>query len=62
MFTTIESLPQLRFEIPDAAKILRISRATSDELLNSGLITVQKSGRRTLITESELRRYVTTSL
>jgi transcriptional regulator of acetoin/glycerol metabolism len=28
MSTTVEPLPQLRFEIPEAARILRISRAT----------------------------------
>jgi len=61
MSTTIESLPQLRFEIPEAAKILRISRATLYERINAGLITVQKDGRRTFVTECELRRYVTTS-
>jgi excisionase family DNA binding protein len=61
MSNSIESLPQLRFEILEAAKILRISRATLYERINAGLIVVQKDGRRIFITESELRRYVSTN-
>jgi hypothetical protein len=55
----IQSLPQLRFEILEAAKILRISRATLYLRINAGLIAVQKDGRRIYITE--LRRYVSTN-
>jgi excisionase family DNA binding protein len=61
MSNSIEPLPQLRFEILEAAKILRTSRATLYERINAGLIVVQKDGRRIFITESELRRYVSTN-
>ena len=58
MSTTVEPLPHLRFEIPEAARILRISRATLYERTREGLITTQKDGRRTFITAAELQRYV----
>ena len=41
-----EALPQLRFEIIEAAQILRISRATLYQRIRGGLISVQKDGRR----------------
>ena len=56
-----ESLPNLRFEITEAAHILRISRATLYERIRGGLIATQKDGRRTFITATELQRYVTPS-
>lgn len=56
MSTTVEPLPHLRFEIPEAARILRISRATLYERIREGLITTQKDGRRTFITAAELQR------
>jgi excisionase family DNA binding protein len=46
----IESLPHLRFEIKEAAQILRISRATLYERIRDGRIAVQKDGRRTFVT------------
>jgi excisionase family DNA binding protein len=58
MSTTVEPLPHLRFEIPEAARILRISRATLYERIREGLITIQKDGRRRFITAAELQRYV----
>jgi hypothetical protein len=58
MSTTVEPLPHLRFEIPEAARILRISRAAPYERIREGLITTQKDGRRTFITAAELQRYV----
>ena len=58
MSTTLEPLPHLRFEIPEAARILRISRATLYERIREGLITTQEDGRRTFITAAELQRYV----
>jgi len=54
-----ESLPHLRFEITEAAQILRISRATLYQRIRGGLIATQKDGRRTFITATELQRYVT---
>ena len=56
-----ESLPHLRFDIPEAARILRISRATLYERIRRGMIATQKDGRRTYITVTELHRYVTPS-
>lgn len=53
-----EPLPQLRFEIPEAARILRISRATLYGRIRDGLIGTQKDGRRTFITAIALQRYV----
>ena len=58
MSTPEVSLPHLRFEISEAANILRISRATLYERIRDGLIAIQKDGRRTFITADELRRYV----
>jgi excisionase family DNA binding protein len=57
--SSIEPLPHLRFDIVEAAKILRISRAALYERINAGLITPHKDGRRTFIRASELERYVT---
>lgn len=58
MANTSEALPQLRFEISEAARILRISRATLYERIRIGSIATQKDGRRTFITAAELHRYV----
>jgi excisionase family DNA binding protein len=56
-----ESLPHLRFEITEAARILRISRATLYERIRRGVIATQKDGRRTFITVTELHRYISPS-
>jgi excisionase family DNA binding protein len=57
MFSS-ESLPQLRFEIIEAARILRMSRATLYERIRAGDIKAQKDGRRRYVTASELQRYI----
>ena len=49
---------QLRFEIREAAQILRMSRAQLYNRINDGAIKPQKDGARTYITRSELERYV----
>ncbi len=54
----VGELPQLRFEIIEAARILRMSRATLYERIRAGEIKAQKDGRRRYITASELQRYV----
>lgn len=59
MASISEALPQLRFEIAEAARILRISRATLYQRIRGGSIAVQKDGRRTFITAAEIHRYVT---
>ncbi len=56
-----DSLPQLRFDIPEATRILRLSRATLYERIRAGLIQTQKDGRRSYITAEELQRYVAQS-
>jgi excisionase family DNA binding protein len=54
----VGELPQLRFEIIEAARILRMSRATLYERIRAGEIKAQKDGRRRYITAVELQRYV----
>lgn len=52
------SLLCLRFDIAEAARILKFSRATLYSRVSSGAIRTQKDGRRTYITRAELERYV----
>jgi excisionase family DNA binding protein len=59
MSLAVESLPHLRFEIIEAARILRMSRATLYERIREGEIKAQKDGRRRYITSIELHRYIT---
>jgi excisionase family DNA binding protein len=58
MHQPVGELPQLRFEIIEAARILRMSRATLYERIRAGEIKAQKDGRRRYITAPELQRYV----
>ena len=58
MSLAIEPLPQLRFEIIEAARILRMSRATLYERIRDGELKAQKDGRRSYITAVELQRYI----
>jgi hypothetical protein len=58
MFQPHQSLPQLRFDLNEAAQILRMSRATLCQRVRDGLIKTQKDGRRSFIAASELDRYV----
>jgi Helix-turn-helix domain len=51
-------LPALRFEISEAALILRMSRAQLYIRIQEGSIKPQKDGARTYITRPELERYV----
>jgi hypothetical protein len=51
-------LPALRFEIPEAAHILRMSRAQLYIRIGEGTIKPQKDGCRTYITRAEIERYV----
>ena len=55
-----EHLPQIRFDMMEAARILRISRATLYERIKAGELRTQKDGRRSYVTATELQRYVTT--
>ena len=52
------SLPQLRFEVAEAARILKMSRAQIYNRIQEGLLRPQKDGARTYITHVELERYV----
>lgn len=58
MSLTVEPLPHLRFEIIEAARILRMSRATLYERIRNGNLKAQKDGRRRYITAAELHRYI----
>jgi hypothetical protein len=51
-------LPALRFEVTEAARILRMSRAQLYNRIHAGVLTPQKDGARTYITRVELERYV----
>lgn len=51
-------LPALRFGIPEASHILRMSRAQIYHRIREGAIKIQKDGARTYITAGELERYV----
>lgn len=51
-------LPALRFEITEAARILRMSRAQLYNRIHAGALMPQKDGARTYITRAELERYV----
>jgi hypothetical protein len=48
----------LRFEVLEAALILRMSRAQLYHRMREGSIRPQKDGARTYITRTELERYV----
>jgi hypothetical protein len=54
----LDPLPALRFEICEAALILRMSRAQLYIRIHEGSIKPQKDGARTYITRPELERYV----
>jgi hypothetical protein len=54
----ISPLPVLRFEISEACRILRMSRAQLYHRIGEGAIGIQKDGARTYITLGELERYV----
>jgi len=56
--TLAESLPALRFEIAEAARILRMSRAQLYNRIQQGSINPHKDGARTYVTRAELERYV----
>jgi hypothetical protein len=55
---TVSALPALRFEILEASRILRMSRAQLYHRIGEGAIRIQKDGARTYITIGELERYV----
>lgn len=59
MTNSSESLPQLRYEIPEVVRILRISRATLYQRIRAGAIKIHKDGRRTFVAAEELLRYAT---
>jgi len=56
--SAIHPLPALRFDIVEAARILRMSRAQLYNRFNEGTLRPQKDGTRTYITRAELERYV----
>jgi hypothetical protein len=58
MSVSTESLPQIRFDITEASRILRMSRASLYQRIRLGEIKAQKDGRRSYVTAQELQRYV----
>ena len=54
----VSVLPALRFEISEACRILRMSRAQLYHRIGEGAIKIQKDGARIYITTGELERYV----
>jgi excisionase family DNA binding protein len=52
------ALPALRFDVREAALILRMSRAQLYNRMKEGKIKGHKDGARTYITRAELERYV----
>ena len=56
--TVSRPLPALRFDVAEAAQILRMSRAQLYNRICEGTIRPQKDGARTYITRAELERYV----
>jgi hypothetical protein len=52
------SASPIRFAIPDAAKLLRMSRAQLYNRISDGAIKPHKDGARTYISRWELERYV----
>lgn len=52
--------PALRFEVVEAARMLRMSRAQLYNRISDGALKPQKDGSRTYFTRSELERYVST--
>ena len=54
----LNALPPLRFEVIEAARILRMSRAQLYNRIQEGSIRPQKDGARTYFTRDELERYV----
>jgi len=53
-----KDLAPLAHTVPDACQRLGVSRTTLYELIGSGSIRSFKVGARTLIPESELRKFV----
>jgi excisionase family DNA binding protein len=58
MVIIAEPLPQLRFEILEAARILRLSRATLYQRIRAGQLAIHKDGRRSYVIAAELQRYI----
>jgi excisionase family DNA binding protein len=58
MSLTDQPLPHLRFEIIEAARMLRMSRATLYQRIRAGHLAIQKDGSRSYITVTELHRYL----
>lgn len=53
-----QDLPPLAHRVDEAAKRLKISRATLYKYISAGDLATFKIGGRTLIAEDELQRYV----
>src|SRR5271169_1352976 len=58
MSLNLQQLPQMRFDLVEAARILRLSRAALYQRIQAGQLRIQKDGRRSFVTAAELQRYV----
>ena len=58
MSAPTDRLPNLRFEIREATRILRLSRAAFYQRVRRGEIALSKDGRRSYVAVSELERYI----
>lgn len=52
------SEPDSLLDVPEATRLLGVSRSSLFELLRTGQLPAVKLGRRTLIRTSELRRFI----
>jgi excisionase family DNA binding protein len=52
------SKPDSLLDVPEATRLLGVSRSSLFELLRTGQLPAVKLGRRTLIRSSELRRFI----
>jgi excisionase family DNA binding protein len=58
MSSSIDNLPQIRFDIAEASRILRMSHASVYARIRTGELRTHKDGRRSYVTAAELERYV----
>lgn len=58
----VRTSPPLANSIPEACKRLGIGKTYFHELLRDGRIRAFKAGRRTLVPESELERFIAEQL
>jgi len=53
-----DNLPQIRFDLAEASRILRMSLGTLYARIRTPELRTHKDGRRSYVTATELERYV----